>query len=283
LPSYCAQGGFKLTRNSFCCILNVASINLTWLLTVLGIIVGGASIPVGLILLWSRMSTIAVLLSPWIGFFSGLIAWFVVTKLRSGAINVATTGDPKNAVAGNITSWGVGFVCAVVLTFAFPKKFESTDEYYVARANKINGIAVAEGKSQTPPSGGEGDGEKKIEPASDPAPDTIVPTGNHIVDFLETSHITPLDPVLVRRATRLAVGFNLLFLAVAILFVPFLLFGGEWVFPRQMFVGWCVVSFLWVWCSMIICVVWPVVESWATIWRIVKGVVADVGGRGKGK
>jgi len=113
------------------------------------------------------------------------------------------------------------------------------------------------------------------EPASDPAPDTIVRTGNEIVDFLETSHIEPMDPAEVKRATRLAVGFNILFLAVAILFVPFLLFGGEWIFSRNAFVGWCVVSFMWVWCSMIICVIWPVVESWGTIWRIAKGVVGN--------
>jgi len=90
-----------------------------------------------------------------------------------------------------------------------------------------------------------------------------------------------MDPVAVRKATRLAVGFNILFLTVAILFVPFLMFGGAWIFSRNGFVGWCVVSFLWVWCSMVICVIWPVVESRSTIWVIMKGVVKDIGGRKK--
>jgi hypothetical protein len=238
------------------------------------------------------MSTIAVLFSPWIGFFSGLIAWFVVTHLRSGQINVTTTGDPKNAVAGNITSWGTGFLCAVVLSLLFPKKFESTDARHVERANKINGIAPTPEMSNTPRSNdgvlaneekGRESIEKANEPPSDPAPDTIVKTGNEIVDFLEAKHIEPMDPVEVKKATRLAVGFNILFLTVAILFVPFLLFGGEWVFSKSAFVGWCVVSFLWVWCSSIICVVWPVVESRRTIWRIMKGCVRDVGTGGNSK
>lgn len=34
---------------------------------------------------------------------------------------------------------------------------------------------------------------------------------------------------------------------------------------------------------MIICVIWPVWESRVTIWRIMKGVVRDVGTGGKGK
>ncbi|CZR68833.1 probable solute symporter family transporter [Phialocephala subalpina] len=287
---------YALVLAAFCCILNAASINLTWLLTVLGIIVGGASIPVGLVLLWGRMSTVAVLFSPWIGFFSGLIAWFVVTHLRSGAINVTNTGDATNAVAGNVTSWGMGFLMAVVLSFAFPGKFESHDEGHIARANKINGVSPSNGPSpqtSSPPNGSSSPTEEKdtisadpektatgTEPPSDPAPDIIIKTGNEIVDFLETSHIQPMDPAEVKKATHLAVGFNVLFLAVAILFVPFLLFGGEWVFSRGAFVGWCVVSFLWVWCSMIICVIWPVVESRRTIWRIMKGVVGDAGGKG---
>jgi SSS family transporter len=277
---------------AFCCILNAASINLTWLLTVLGIIVGGASIPVGLILLWGRMSTVAVLFSPWIGFFAGLTAWFIVTHLRSGMINVITTGDATNAVAGNVTSWGTGSVMAIALSLLFPKKFQSTDEDHIARANKINGVSPTNaGSRQTESPASEpetiltdnkisSDIEKTpIEPPSDPVLDTIVKTGNEIVDFLEASHIEPMDPAEVKRATRLAVGFNVLFLAVAILFVPFLLFGGEWIFPRRMFVGWCVVSFIWVWCSMIICVIWPIVESRRTIWGIMKGCVSDIGGR----
>jgi hypothetical protein len=180
----------------------------------------------------------------------------------------------------------MGFVMAIVLSLVFPKKFESTDEEHIARANKINGIPSSqEGTgTATPTEGGGAGGEKDmeknpdaIEPPSNPLPDTIVKTGNEIVDFLEASHIEPMDPAEVKKATRLAVGFNVLFLAVAILFVPFLLFGGEWIFPKKAFVGWCVVSFIWVWCSMIICVIWPVVESRRTIWMIMKGVVRDAG------
>jgi urea-proton symporter len=111
------------------------------LLTVLSTIVGGPSIPVGLILLWPRMSTRAVFFSPWAGFSAGLIAWFVVTQKRSGAITVTTTGDATNTVAGNVTSWGTGLLSAVVLSLVFPGKDESSDEGAVARANKINGTA----------------------------------------------------------------------------------------------------------------------------------------------
>jgi hypothetical protein len=58
----------------------------------------------------------------------------VVTHLRSCAINVTTTGNATDTVAGNITSWGVGFHSSPILSLLFPEKFSRTDETHVARA-----------------------------------------------------------------------------------------------------------------------------------------------------
>ncbi|KAF7596928.1 urea active transporter [Aspergillus hancockii] len=105
---------YAVVLAAFCCVLNAVGLSLTWLLTVLGVIVGGASVPVGLTLLWNR--TVAAIAAPWIGFSCGLVAWFLTTWKRSREISVATTGDVTNAVAGNLTSFGVGFVAAVLLS-----------------------------------------------------------------------------------------------------------------------------------------------------------------------
>ena len=263
----------------FCCILNAVDVNLTWLLTVLGVIVGGASVPVGLVLLWpSGMSTVSAIASPWIGLAFGLIAWFVTTKLRSGQISVLSTGEPTNAVAGNIASWAGGAVVCVVLSLVFPKKKIPDEE----GMNSIMGVAVLEKESgeSTPPAEQKGiDHEKVSEKESSVQPEALVPTSNPIVDFLEASHIEPMDPAEVKRSTRLAVGFNLLFTIVAILVVPFSFFGDGFVFGRKAFTGWVVVSFMWVWTSMVICVLWPLWESRRALLEIARGVWTDVGGK----
>lgn len=279
---------YALVLAVFCCILNAVNINLTWLLTVLGIIVGGASVSVGLVLLWGRMSTIATIASPWIGLSAGLVAWFVTTHQRSGAITVATTGNATNAVAGNISSWGTGAVAAVVLSLLFPKKYHHDNPEHIARNNKISGI------SATPKNGGTGtatpdsppgqdqdaktmfeEGEKQ--PASAPEPEALAPTGNEVVDFLEAKQIEPMDPILVKKAEKIATIANVVFLLVAILLVPFTLFGTEYIFSKSFFTGWVVVSFIWVWCSMIICVIYPIVESRGALRQIVMGVSRDLG------
>ncbi|KAK0936629.1 urea permease [Friedmanniomyces endolithicus] len=279
---------YALVLAAFCSILNAVGLNLTWLLTILAIIVGGASIPVGLILLWKRMSTVAAVASPWIGLVCGLIAWFVTTWKRSGSITVTTSGNTINAVAGNVTSWGVGLIMAVVLSLAFPAKYSSTDARHIARSNKIQGISVhpsaigtpAEA-SDSPGSTTEKDGEKATsspaaEPRPAPEPEAPIPTGNEIVDFLEAQTMEPMDPAEVRKAERLAIAANLIFFCFAIILVPFTLFGTKYIYGPRFFTGWVVVSFIWVWTSMTICVIYPVVESTGALREVSRGLWGDV-------
>lgn len=138
----------------------------------------------------------------------------------------------RTPLAGNITSWGRGSLCAVVLSLLFPGKFESEDEEHVACVNKISGIAPT---SKLDPSMIEGvmTSENQnvsgsdVETTKDANPIPLVKTGNEIVNSrLHTAHRAYRSS---RRTKdkRLAVGFNIVFLVIAILFVPFLLFGGE--------------------------------------------------------
>lgn len=281
---------YALVLAAFCSILNAVGLTLTWLLTILAIIVGGASIPVGLILLWKRMSTAAAIGAPWIGLVCGLIAWFVTTWKRSGAITVTTTGDTINAVAGNVTSWGVGFLMSGVLTVAFPAKYTSTDARHIERSNKIQGIATPRAMAATPAAGESTpatsdekttqEHEKAgVSPsqqrATAPEPEALVPTGNDVVDFLEAKMMEPMDPAAVKKGQRLAIGANILFFAIAIILVPFTLFGTGYVYSREFFTGWIVVSFIWVWTSMCICVIYPVVESTGALREVAGGLWRD--------
>ena len=277
----------------FCCILNAVSVDLTWLLTVQGIIVGGASVPVGLVLLWPRMSTVATVVSAWVGLVLGLVAWFVTTSKRSGSVTVATLGDATNAVAGNLASSVGGALVAVLLTLVVPGKAEPVGEGMRKRVERINGTVPEAKGGEEAGSGrldekdvGEEivvDGEKKVEPASAPEPETLVPTGNDVVDFLEAKHMEPMDRVAVKKSTRFALGFNAVYCAVALILVPFALFGTGYVFSKPFFTGWVVVSFLWVWCSACICIVWPLWESRSALWRICRGLIADMGTRGQAR
>ncbi|KIX10161.1 uncharacterized protein Z518_01242 [Rhinocladiella mackenziei CBS 650.93] len=81
----------------FCSILDAVGINLTWILTILAIIVGGAAIPPAMVLMWLRTSTIATIAAPWTALAMSLTTWLVSSRTRSGSITVATTGVVYNA------------------------------------------------------------------------------------------------------------------------------------------------------------------------------------------
>ncbi|PLB45007.1 Na+/solute symporter [Aspergillus steynii IBT 23096] len=269
--SHWAIAAYALVLAAFCCILNAVGLSLTWLLTVLGVIVGGAAVPVGLILLWSRMSTVAAVAAPWIGFCCGVLVWFVTSWKRSGTISVATTGDETNAVAGNLASFGVGIVSAVVLSFVFPRKHTSTDPRHIDRSNKILGIAVQS----------TGDPEvlesKEKQPVSDSSVNEMTPPSkSEIPEYLESKQIEPMDPVLVRKAEKIAWTASAGFILIAVILVPFTLFGTRYVYNREFFTGWVVVSFIWIWVSVIICVVYPVVESAGALREISRGLWMDI-------
>lgn len=269
---------------SFCCILNAVGLNLTWLLTVLAIIVGGAAMPVGLALLWDPMSTVAAIASPWTGLACGLIAWFVTTWKRSGTISVATTGDTTNAVAGNVTSFAVGFLMAVTLSYTFPAKYTSTDSRHIERSNKIRGLATLRAVEPMTEIIGSLTESENISPAEKMSPETKAQPGlpssrtsNEIFDFHETAqNMQPMDSIAVRKGEKLAWAANAIFILVAVILVPFALFGTAYVYSRSFFTGWVVVSFIWVWVSMTICVIYPVVESTGALGEISTGLWRDV-------
>ncbi|KAH7133672.1 Sodium:solute symporter family-domain-containing protein [Dactylonectria macrodidyma] len=296
-----SHGGILLYASllaGFCCILNAVSIDLTWILTVLGVIVGGGVFPVALVLLWPRMSWVATCASPWAGLASGLTAWFVVTKRRNGTINVHTSGEPLNALAGNVTSVMTGLLLAIVLSFVFPAKYSSSDPEAVARDAKIKGIRVSEGKnadasgSKAQPdmltekpvaSTSNRPGTGNIESLdigqveSQTTPQTGTAMDEELSDQSGSPFIEPMDHKEIKKATRLAIVANAIFILVAVLLVPYTLFGSSWTFSRAGFKGWCVMSFIWVWVGMFICVFWPPFESRSSIARIFKGIFSDMG------
>lgn len=279
------------------------SIDLTWILTVLGVIVGGGVFPIALILLWRRMSWVATVVSPWAGLACGLTAWLVVTKRRSGNINVHTTGEPLNALAGNITSVMTGLLLAIVLSFFFPAKYSSSDPEAIARDAKIKGIIVSDGESVdacgskvqpgllTEKSAAavmnKSNGRNVEHPdigqlESQSTSDKAAPQTDASVDKMASKQfgspfIEPMNAEEVRKATRLAIIVNGVFILVAVLLVPYALFGSSWTFSRAGFKGWCVVSFIWVWVGMFICVFWPLFESRSSIAKIFRGIVGDIG------
>ena len=215
----------------------------------------------------------------------------MTTHERSGIISVLTTGESRNAIAGGATGFGVGGVSAILLSFLFPKQFHATDPKHVARSLKIFGQKPNAKGSEVIEEGITEKTQNAIGLAEEPpqAPEEAVsmgisaPTGNEVVDFLNSNNIRPLDDVTYKKAFRIALVANVFYFSVGVVIFPFVLFGINYTASRSFFNGWIVVSFLWVWITGAICVVWPVFESRKELLRMLKGFIRDISGARAGQ
>jgi Na+/proline symporter len=281
---------YSLILAAFCCGMSAGGVDITWLLTVGGVIVGGGGIPLGLIVLFpSRMSTVAAIGAPLIASPLGLTAWFVTTKLRSGTITAVSTGDLSNTLAGSATACGTGLIVAVVFSFLFPYKYTSTDPAHLARLEKILGAplqgrevvtelaepATNETKSGIQESKDAESKDAETATETQTPPSTAAPTGNDVVDYLLTNHIEPLDFQSYHKARRLAYSACAVFFVVAMVLFPFTFYGTGYIFTKAAFTGWVVVSIMWVFFSALACIIWPVVESYPTLRDMVRMLIND--------
>jgi len=226
------------------------------------------------------MSTVASLVTPWAGCALGMTAWFVTTYKRSGVVSVATSGESQNAIAGGATGFASGAVLSAVLTLLFPKQYQSTDPQHVARKHKVFGTAPSpdlHGEvelDQTPRESSPASGTKS-EVKGQLAPVTNVEAAHDVVGFLSENNIKPLHHATYLKAFRLALGANVFFFIVGVIIFPFTLFGIHYTASRSFFTGWLVVSFMWVWITMGICVIWPITESRTELALIFRGIVGQ--------
>ena len=118
---------------------------------------------------------------------------------------------------------------------------------------------------------------------------------------MRTKYVQPLDAEEQRKANRPAIDFNGVFLLIAIILMPVCplrhgvdLHGGRchWLGGHFLLLGtvlMCICEYLkqivasWIKLSYKAGVIWPVVRSWPTIWRIRRGMIKDTARGGKAK
>ncbi|KAH8658413.1 urea transporter [Xylariales sp. PMI_506] len=262
MQSHYAIAAYSLLLAAFCCGLSASGVNITWILTQGGVIIGGGGIPLGLILLWpSGMSTVGAIAAPLIAMPLGIMTWLITTHVRSGVISVTTTGDLANSLAGSATTCGIGAIVAVTFSLLFPYKYTSDSPAHIARLGTV--ADTKEDITQQPATAVN-------------APEVATVTGNDIVDFLVNNHIEPLDIGLYHKARRLAIAACAVFFVVAMVLFPFTFYGTGYIFTEAALTGWVAISLIWVFFSALACIVWPVAESYHDLSIMVRVFIKDI-------
>lgn len=104
--------------------MNYGGANMTWLNYLRPVISCPGIIPLGLTLFWDGQTKLAAILSPILGFLTGLGIWLGTAQSMYGAINLDTTMENLPALYGAIASTFSPALYSVIISLCKPYKFD---------------------------------------------------------------------------------------------------------------------------------------------------------------
>ncbi|KAL2808573.1 Sodium:solute symporter family-domain-containing protein [Aspergillus granulosus] len=104
--------------------LNYGGADMTWIGYFRPILSCPGIIPLGLTLFWDGQTKLAAILSPVLGFFTGLAIWIGTAYSLYGEVNMTTTGAGLPALYGAIGSFFSPAIYSVVISLYKPYKFD---------------------------------------------------------------------------------------------------------------------------------------------------------------
>lgn len=257
---------FGVVMAMFACIWNAIGIDLGWLFLTMGLLIGGAVFPAALTVCWKKQSSNGALFGALGGLSAGLTAWLVTAKALYGELTITTTGSSYPTLAGNLASVLTGLGLTLVISSIKPDNFD----WEVTRginAPATEGMPSSEPSSgeQSPPSGVQ-DWEKHAACTENKNPPNLTHNTSCQIkneeqrEALEDEAILE-DPTLLRGAFRFAVVSSIILTLLMDFIIPMPMFFSHYIFSKGFFIGWIVISFIWVFCSLAICALLPIWEA----------------------
>ncbi|CAH1782806.1 unnamed protein product [Owenia fusiformis] len=98
-------------------------LNLTWVFLFTGVLIGCTVIPIALSVIWSRVTSVAMIAGVISGCVSGLTAWLIMASTYEGGLGdfLKNTGRELVMFVGNCCSIGVGGIVCIVVSLVTGK------------------------------------------------------------------------------------------------------------------------------------------------------------------
>lgn len=263
--------------------LNYGGANMTWIGYLRPIISCPGIMPLIFTLFWSRQTRLAAIVSPVLGFITGLAVWLATTKSMYGHINITTTTNNYPALYAAIASFFSPALYSVILSLYKPYQFdwreflriELADEAQIHPPSDTSTFIESSDEDNTPASkivAGSvkpvsndsseiasndleklpGDSEK---PSSDPA------TRGVELSLDEIRH--PFDDATLKELHRwLRIAWYMFVGVVLVTFVawPLPLYR-DYIFTKSFFAGWVVVAIVWQFAAFGAVVIYPLYDG----------------------
>ncbi|KAL4885228.1 Sodium:solute symporter family-domain-containing protein [Aspergillus karnatakaensis] len=257
--------------------LNYGGANMTWIGYFRPILSCPGIIPLGLTLFWDGQTTLAAIVSPVLGFFTGLSIWLGTAHALYGEVNMTTTGSGLPALYGAIGSFFSPAIYSVVISLCKPSKFDWREFLRIELAEEAQ-IHADDNKSdptgtQTPnsdtsdPERITAGKEKSLAVSAVPAP---VRTAQLPLDEIQHPFSEQTLKELHRWMKIAWVIFVVLVLVTFILW-PRPLYR-DYIFTKSFFSGWVSVAIVWQFFAFLAVVVYPLYDGRYEIEKGVRGI-----------
>ncbi|KAK7699380.1 hypothetical protein SLS64_011676 [Diaporthe eres] len=235
---------FGIFSAAFSTALYYGSVDLGWTLYMLGVLTCPGIFPTTFTILWKKQSKLAAIVSPLLGLATGLAVWLGSAQALYGEISIAATGATLPCVYGTTASALSPALYSVVISLARPADYDWAD-FRKERLLFDNHNTTAAARGQNP----------------------RAPPESHV----EVTSSYTEDRASLRRWGVIAGAWALAtFLGHWVLW-PLPMYAAKYIFSRQFFAAWVVISIIWVWGTMLVAGFFPIIDGRKQISLVFKG------------
>ncbi|KAI5949027.1 hypothetical protein KGF57_004989 [Candida theae] len=284
---------FTFGAAGFSIMLHYVGVNMTWFGYFYPLIICPGVIPLILSITWDRQNWYAAFISPILGIVFGFIVWTTTAYKLDGAVNITTLGGQLPALYGALTALFLPGIASVVISLVFSSKFDWTvlqqahilvdEDVSSEDTTSVDNVDGVEGKDEIVNSD-KGDrssacdtedrGKEEIEvnidsdQSSSSANNLESQNGNTIAGVVQ------LTPKQLDFWIKIATGAAIFILLVTWVLWPLPLYR-DWIFSRAYFKGYVTVGLIWLYSTLLIIGIGPLISGRHTIALIAKNVYRD--------
>lgn len=265
--SHCSVVVFAYVMAGFAIGLYYAGIGMGYLYELMGILIGGAVLPLALTLLSKNQNKVAATVSPVLATLLAIMSWLICAKKKFGAVNVDTTFEDDAMLTGNVVALLSPLVFVPVLTLVFkPQNFDWLILRSISRVDEEEELIEATEPEMVD--------SENLHPVKSQITVMATEIAESKEDKLE-QEIRHLN----KSFKRAAIICVTLTLCLVILW-PMPMYGTSYIFSKKFFTGWVSVLIIWIFFSAFMVIVYPIWEGREAIAITFRGIYWDLTGQG---
>ncbi|RLV94732.1 Urea active transporter, partial [Spathaspora sp. JA1] len=253
---------FGIGCAGFSVMLHYVGVNMTWYGYFYPMIICPGVIPLIFTITWDRQTAFAAVVSPIAGLIFGITVWLTTAKHYYGEVTIISTGGQLPALFGSLTALLLPGVVSIILSLTIkPHKFDWT---VLQNADLL--IKQDSDTSET----------SSVVEVSPEKSDNKSDDVNVVEQEQEQQQIGP-RPLTAKESTfytRLATGSAIFILLITWVVWPMPLYR-EWIFSRSYFKGYVTVGLIWLYTTLLVIGIGPLITGRHSMARVVRGVYND--------